>query len=253
MRIFLFVDGWIGAQVLRHLNSQNENIIGIAVHPPSARNNFDEIIEYSKLSNNKIHTVGKKPNGKFIDYLIKACPDIILVVSWTYILQENIYKLPSRGCLNFHMSFLPFNRGKKPNVWPIIENTPAGVSIHYIDSGIDSGKILFRKRIDVEIIDTAKTLYQKQLIAFVNLFEESWVKIKNNNIHPIDNTLDEGTFHLDEEFKKLEEIHLDEKYYPLELINQIRGKTFPPHEAAYFIYKGRKVYVRIELFYGDIM
>ena len=59
------------------------------------------------------------------------------------------------------MSYLPFNRGKKPNVWPIIEGSPAGVSMHYIDSGIDSGKIISQSKIDVEIIDTAKTLYDK--------------------------------------------------------------------------------------------
>jgi len=251
MKIFLFVDGWIGAQVLRHLRSQNENIIGIAVHPPSTRNNFDEIIKNSKLPEDNIHTVGKNPNERFVDYLTNINPDIILVVSWTYILKKNIFGIPNRGCLNFHMSFLPFNRGKKPNVWPIIEGTPAGVSIHYIDSGIDSGKILFRKKVDVEIIDTAKTLYEKQLIAFVSLFKESWLKVKNNNIHTIDNVLDEGTFHLDEEFKELEEIALDEKCYPLELINQIRAKTFPPHDGAYFVHNGQKVFVHIELSYGD--
>ena len=251
MRIFLFVDGFIGAQILKHLVSLNENIIGIAVQPEKVRNNFDEIKKYSKLKNEKISIVGKKPDKKFVDYLKKICPEIILVVSWTYILRENIFLIPKRGCLNFHMSYLPFNRGKKPNVWPIIEGTPAGVSIHYIDHGIDSGKILFRKQIDVEIIDTARTLYDKQLIAFVNLFRESWPKIKNNNINAMDNILNEGTFHFDEDFKELEEINLDKKYYPLELINQLRSKTFEPHEGAYFIHDNQKIFIRIELSYGD--
>jgi len=252
MRIFLFVDGFIGAQILKHLVSLNENIIGIAVQPERVRNNFDEIKKYSKLKNEKISTVGNKPDKNFADYLNKICPDIILVVSWPFILRENIFLIPKRGCVNFHMSFLPFNRGKKPNVWPIIEGTPAGVSIHYINSGIDSGKILFRKKIDVEIIDTAKTLFDKQLIASIILFKESWLKIKNNSINAIDNILSEGTFHFDKEFQKLEEINLDKQCYPLELINQLRAKTFAPHEGAYFIHNGRKVFIRIELFYGDL-
>jgi len=251
MKIFLFVDGWVGSQVLKHLRSNNEDIVGIAVHPPEARNNFDEIIKYSKLSADRVHTVGNKPEKKFIDYLNKIQPDIILVVSWTYLLKKSIYEVPINGCLNFHMSYLPFNRGKKPNVWSIIEDTPAGVSIHYIDSGIDSGKILFRKKVYVEIIDTAKTLYAKQLDAIVSLFKESWPNIRNDDIKPIDNILEEGTFHLDEEFKKLEEINLNDKYYPMELINQIRAKTFKPHAGTYFIHKGQKVFVHIELTYGD--
>ena len=36
--------------------------------------------------------------------------------------------------------------GKNPNFWPIIEETPAGVSLHYIDSGIDTGKVISQKK-----------------------------------------------------------------------------------------------------------
>ena len=53
MRIFLFVDGWIGAQILKILNHYNENIIGIAVHPIRLRNNYSEIIQNSELIEEK--------------------------------------------------------------------------------------------------------------------------------------------------------------------------------------------------------
>ena len=39
------------------------------------------------------------------------------------------------------LSYLPFNRGKNPNVWSIIESTPCGATIHKIDEKIDTGKI----------------------------------------------------------------------------------------------------------------
>ena len=83
------------------------------------------------------------------------------------------------------------------------------------------------------------------------MFEENWVNIKNNNLSPIDNMLEEGTFHWDKDFKQLDELSLDEKYYLLDLINHLRAKTFPPHKGAYFIHNERKVYVRIELSYED--
>ena len=44
--------------------------------------------------------------------------------------------------------------GEKSNFWPIIEKTPAGVSLHYIDSGIDTGKIISQKKVFVEPVDT---------------------------------------------------------------------------------------------------
>ena len=69
MKIFLFVDGWVGVQVLKHLRSQNENIVGVAVHPSNVRNNFDEIKKYSGLSDNKIYIVGKSPSVEFVENL----------------------------------------------------------------------------------------------------------------------------------------------------------------------------------------
>ncbi|MCL0081308.1 hypothetical protein M1N64_03665 [Peptococcaceae bacterium] len=41
--------------------------------------------------------------------------------------------------INLHISFLPWNRGADPNFWSFIENAPVGVSIHYLDEGIDTG------------------------------------------------------------------------------------------------------------------
>ncbi len=56
-----------------------------------------------------------------------------------------------------------------------------------------------------------------------------------------------GTFHLDKEFEKLNEINLKEKVYPLDLINHLRAKTFPPNPPAYFIKDGKKIFVSIKL------
>jgi methionyl-tRNA formyltransferase len=234
VRIFLFVDGWIGAQILKILNHYNENIIGIAVHPIRLRNNYSEIIQNSELTGNQIYTVGNNPDDNFVKKLNDLSPDMILLVSWTFIIKKEIYSIPKKGCFNCHFSFLPFNRGKNPNVWPIVEETPAGVSIHSIDDGIDSGAILCRQEVEVEIIDTAKTLYEKQLSAFVSLFEKNWLKIKENKLTLIENNIEDGTFHLGKEFQKLEEIDLDKKVFPMELINHLRAKTFPPYDGAYF-------------------
>jgi len=249
MRIFVFADNWVGNQVIKYLNENNENIVGIALHPPENQTFSEEIIESSNLPDENIFIVDKDPSEGFVNKLNELQPDIILVVFWTFILPKSIFNIPNFGCINFHMSYLPFNRGKKPNVWPIVEGTPAGVSMHYIDSGIDSGEILFRKNVEVGITDTAESLYNKQTKAFVELFTEKWGDIKSNNVHPIANLLEEGTFHWDKDFKRLDKIELSEKCYPMDLINHLRAKTFPPHRGAYFLHDGKKIFVNIELNY----
>ena len=102
--------------------------------------------------------------------------------------------------------------------------------IHYIDEGIDSGAVISQQKIEVELTDTAKTLYEKMIDAFPNLFEETWPKLKTGSIEI--KSLEAGTFHLDKEFKELDQIDLEKKMYPLELINLLRARTYPltpPH------------------------
>ena len=42
---------------------------------------------------------------------------------------------------------MPYNRGSHPNFWSFVENTPAGVTIHEVDEGVDTGKIINQKQI----------------------------------------------------------------------------------------------------------
>jgi methionyl-tRNA formyltransferase len=249
MRIFLMADNWLGWKVAQHLNSLNENIVGLALHPEGYQNYANEIIEELNISIDKVLIGKKQLEPTFIEKVRQLRPDIILVVYWNYILPEKLFSIPKSGCVNFHMAYLPYNRGKNPNVWSIIEGTPAGVTMHYIDSGIDTGKIISQKKVNVEIIDTAKSIFNKQLKAFVELFIETWPKIKDSSIQPIPQDLNEGTFHYSNDFQKLSEISLEDKIYPLDLINQLRAKMFEPHPPAYFILNGKKVYVSISLKY----
>ena len=250
MRIVLFADNYIGLKVIEYLRSNNENIVGIFVHPPNCQNYYSEIKEASGLAPEQIQSVGKEWSDELVRKLKSMNPDIILVVFWNYVLQKKVFEIPNQGCVNFHMSFLPYNRGKKPNVWPIIDGTPAGISIHYIDEGIDSGAVISQQKIEVELTDTAKTLYEKMINTFPNLFEETWPKLKTGSIE-IKKSLEAGTFHLDKEFKELDQIDLEKKMYPLELINLLRARTYPPHPSAYFLKDEKKVYVRVWLEYGE--
>ncbi len=242
-------DNWLGWQIVKHLNKYNEKIVGLAIHPRGYQHHVDDIIAETKIPRSQVLVGNKNLDVTFVEKVKSLEPDIILVIYWNYILPKRVFSIPKLGCINFHMAYLPYNRGKNPNVWPIIEGTPAGVTMHYIDTGIDSGKIIAQKTVNVDIIDTAKTVFTKQLNAFVELFKETWPRIKSNSITPIQQDLSEGTIHYSKDFNGISEINLEEKVYPLDLINQLRAKTFEPNPPAYFIYKGEKVNISINLKY----
>jgi methionyl-tRNA formyltransferase len=110
--------------------------------------------------------------------------DLVISYNYNYILTWNILYNLKRPAVNLHISLLPWNRGKHPILWGIINNTPQGVTIHEIDEGIDSGKILLQKRVRFDDTATLKSMYNILHIEIQKLFRENWDKLKAyGNIH----------------------------------------------------------------------
>jgi polysaccharide deacetylase family protein (PEP-CTERM system associated) len=76
--------------------------------------------------------------------------DLIASISPTQIFRENLINLPKHGCINIHTAKLPKYRGLYPTYWAMAYGEKAaGISIHYIEKGVDTGKIVLQD--DVEI------------------------------------------------------------------------------------------------------
>lgn len=245
MRILLLADSNPGLFVSKFLFEQKENIVGLCIHEKKYQNNVEEIISSLNISDEKIFEISNMKDENTFNYINSLNVDLILSIYWRYIIPNRIIQLPKKGCINYHPAMLPYNRGKNPNVWPIIENTPAGVSIHYIDEGIDTGEIIAQKEVSVDPIDTGESLYFKLERAFQKLFIKTWPKIKSNNIKSINQVKEDGTFHLSKEFKTLSEIDLNKNYKAKDLINLLRAKTFANKPSAYYKKNGKKIYLRL--------
>lgn len=77
-------------------------------------------------------------------------PDLICVACFSKLVPTRILELPRLGCLNVHPSLLPANRGPVPLFWTFRERQhETGVTIHLMDSGLDSGPIVLQERIEV--------------------------------------------------------------------------------------------------------
>lgn len=245
MKIFILADNIIGLEVVKFLKRKKENVVGLAVHSKKFQNLSKEIIKASGLK--KYIILKKKVSKENLNIIKKTKPDVILVVFWRHLLDKNLFSIPKYGCINFHLGLLPFNRGTNPNVWPLIENTPAGCTIHKIDKNIDSGEIICQKKTNYDILDTGETLYYKILEDFKSLFKQNWQKMKKKNFKGKKQNLKKGSIHFRSHFKKISKIKMNKMYYPIELFNLLRAKMFKPHDPAYFIYKGDKYFVRINI------
>ena len=67
---------------------------------------------------------------------------------------------------------MPWNRGANPNQWSWIENTPKGVTIHFLSSGLDKGDIIAQRLVDFGSAETFRTSYQRLNEEIVDLFKQ---------------------------------------------------------------------------------
>lgn len=128
------------------------------------------------------------------DQIVTRC-DLAVSFRYRHILSADVLKKFKRPVLNLHISFLPWNRGADPNLWSFLEKTPSGISIHQIDKGIDTGPILFQKRIEHDLdSDTLATSYQRLVREIEMLFIFNLPTILAEEVHPKKQT-SFGTYH----------------------------------------------------------
>lgn len=99
-----------------------------------------------------------------------------LAVSYTYrfILPEAVLYALRNNAVNLHNAYLPWNRGSDPNLWSIVEDTPRGVTLHYIEAGLDKGGIIAQRLIPLQPGDTLKTSYDRLDIAAQEQFRQAF-------------------------------------------------------------------------------
>jgi methionyl-tRNA formyltransferase len=179
-------------------------------------------------------------------------------VSWFYkfILRQPELDAVKLGIANNHIGFLPEGRGANPNIWPIAHRIQAGVTLHYMTAGVDEGPIIARQPIEIEAIDTSKTLYNKLVEAQYNLFLMWWPSIEllgNQGLRAPSFAQEEGAWHTyrvkdTEWFDDLDNRYGDSARL---MIDQLRARTFPPYNGCYFRdpKTGKKVFVDVSLRY----
>src|SRR3990167_6285517 len=101
-------------------------------------------------------------NPENVETLAALKPDL-LILAGTRIIKEPLLKVPATGTLNTHSALLPRFRGAKTEFWILYreELDAFGVTVHWVNPGLDTGAIVLQERVRVEPDDTPSTLRQK--------------------------------------------------------------------------------------------
>jgi methionyl-tRNA formyltransferase len=177
----------------------------------------------------------------------KLDPDLLVSGGFRHIVPEEILEIPDLGVVNMHGAYLPYNRGANPNVWPIIDGTPAGVSLHYMTPELDGGPIIDRRTVEKQPSDTAKSLLDRIRREAIRQFKQLWPAVRDGTVETTPQSDEAGSYHSRAEFIDLWELDLEESATYGEVIDHLRALTYPPHNNAYFEADGEHYFIELSI------
>jgi methionyl-tRNA formyltransferase len=246
LNYIFFGNNRVALEALRWLVRRGQPPVALVVHAPEKAKYRDDLIAVAGLPGERVFDGSQLDQSQTLERIQHLGPQLGLSISFGYILKAPLLNLLPQGCLNLHSSYLPYNRGAHPNIWSIVDRSPAGVSLHYMDAGIDTGDIIAQREVSIAPTDTGETLYRKLEDACLVLLQETWPGVVSGTVarqlQP-----KEGTFHRTSDVQRIDHIELDREYTARYLIDVLRARTFATYKSAYFVENGRKVYVRVTL------
>lgn len=138
-----------------------------------------------------------KPNRlkEDYEYILNKKPDIIITCAYGVIVPKVVLDYPSYGCINVHASLLPKYRGASPIVSSILNGEEeTGITIMYMDEGIDTGNIIMSRSIKIENDDNSLSLSNKLSELGANLLIDTLPKIFEGENFDIPQDNEEATY-----------------------------------------------------------
>jgi methionyl-tRNA formyltransferase len=231
----IFIGGkQLGVNCLKRLLEKNIRPQWVMGNPDDLNEDniyHDSLLKFALGEKLEIIRDKKLSDPVFIDSLKKNQPEIIFCIGGTRLIPKEILEIPSLGCINIHPALLPKYRGRYSTAHAIINGEiETGVTLHWMDEGIDSGPIISQESIAIEPSDTAKNLWDNFTIEgeklFVN-FLELW--LSGNPIHS--QTQDESLATYYSKALPNEGI-IDWSWSGEKIRNFIRAMTFEPFPPA---------------------
>ncbi|WP_445775286.1 methionyl-tRNA formyltransferase [Shewanella sp.] len=142
----------------------------------------------SRLGVPMIQVTGSINSENSLSMLRSIDADLFVSITGNQIFRKSLLEIPRLGTLNLHTALLPKYRGLMPSFWALKNNEKhTGVSVFFVDEGIDSGPILVQKKINIEnmsqweLIRMTKFLGMEAIIEGVELIQAGDYELIPNN------------------------------------------------------------------------
>ena len=168
MRVLFIGTGEIGVPVLRWLLESGEHeMVGVVTQPdkPVGREQRIEAPPVkAALAGSRLRIFQPKriKNEETVAEIRALAPDVIVVMAYGQVLPRSVLEVPRIACLNLHASLLPKHRGAAPIQAAIVAgDRESGITVMYMDEGLDTGDMLLQKRIEIAPDETGGSLHDR--------------------------------------------------------------------------------------------
>ena len=241
MRVLVIGQAPFGKECLQALSAQGENLVGAITVPdvPGAKkpNPFKEMALELGIP---LLQPGKLRDPEVYQWVKELAPDLLVLVFVTDFVPGEMIRLASQGGINYHPSLLPKYRGGSAIAWAIIcGEKETGVTIHYIDEGVDTGDIILQESVPIDEEDTTVTLYFNKLYPMgVRMTAEAVRLIREGRAPRIPQDIRLASY---QPKLKEQDTDIDWRQSARNIYNLIRGSV--PIPAAGATFRGEKIAV----------
>lgn len=235
MRIVLVGQGLFAEKVLESLTQKGEEIVGVFTLPDKRG---DPVATLGEKLGIPVFRPSRMKEPEVYDHYVKLKPELAILAFVTDILPERLLTVPTIGTICYHPSLLPRHRGASGINWAIIHGDQrTGLTIFWVDRGIDTGPILLQKEVEIKPEDTTGSLYFNKLFPMgVEAMVEAVGLIKEGKAPRIPQDESKATYEppCDDRVAQI-----DFNKPLLEVYNLIRGCD--PQPGAFTFFKGKKI------------
>jgi len=225
-------------------------LAGLLVHPKEKARFREEILSLCSLPSERIIEWKKGMDlDQFACFWNEFSKSLLLSVNFGYLFPGKFLSRFSMA-LNLHTGFLPWNRGSHPNVWPFLDGSPAGVTLHEMVEEVDAGRIIFQEKVEIQPDDDAKSLYQKLEDLSPTVLEKGLGGLLEGSAIPFVPS-EKGSHHTHRDFRELCTIEMEENFSGAQWIARMKALSFPPFRNAFFFEGGKKIYMEASFFQGE--
>lgn len=165
MSIIYFGNHNVGCACLETLVQQDlrPSLVVVYSEAPGECISYESVASVARKYNIETFVFERSRAAEILERVRAEAPEYLISVAWRDIFHKELLSIPSKGAINVHGSFLPRCRGANPTNWAIISGeSETGVTIHFIDEGVDTGDIIIQERLPILPEDTAYSLRQRQ-------------------------------------------------------------------------------------------